>query len=40
VRHIDQVWIWHIASFHGDAEFGRYRDIADIDKAAPIKLDL
>ena len=21
---------WHIASFHGDVEFGRYRDIADM----------
>ena len=24
------VWKWHIASFRCDAEFGRYRDIADI----------
>src|SRR5450759_1999014 len=31
---------WHIASFRCAAEFGRYRGIADIDQAAPIKLDL
>jgi len=31
---------WRIASFRGDAEFGRYRGIADIDQAAPINLDL
>jgi putative ABC transport system substrate-binding protein len=31
---------WHIASFRCDAEFGRYRGKADIDQAAPIKLDL
>jgi len=31
---------WHIASFRCDAEFGRYRAIADIDQAAPINLDL
>ena len=32
--------LWHIASFRGAAEFGRYRGIADIDQAAPIKFDL
>jgi hypothetical protein len=32
--------LWHIASFRCDAEFGRYRGIADIDENAPIKLDL
>src|SRR5216684_3325657 len=31
--------LWHIASFRCAAEFGRYRGIADIDRAAPIKLD-
>jgi hypothetical protein len=31
---------WHIASFRGDAEFGRYRGIAAIDQAAPIKLEI
>jgi hypothetical protein len=31
---------WRIASFRGDAKFGRYRGIADIGQAAPIKLDL
>jgi hypothetical protein len=31
---------WHIASFRCAAEFGRNRGIADIDQAAPIKLDL
>jgi hypothetical protein len=31
---------WHIASYRCDAEFGRYRGIADIYQAAPIKLDL
>jgi hypothetical protein len=31
---------WHIASFRCAAEFGRYRRIADIDQASPIKLDL
>jgi hypothetical protein len=31
---------WHIASFRCDADFGRYRGIADIDQAAPINLDL
>ena len=30
---------WHIATFRCTAEFGRYRGIADIDQAAPIKLD-
>jgi hypothetical protein len=30
----------HIASFRGDAKFGRYRGIADIGQAAPIKFDL
>jgi hypothetical protein len=34
------VHTWHIASFRCAAEFGRYRGIADIDQAAPIKLDL
>jgi hypothetical protein len=29
-----------IASFPRDAEFGRYRRMADIDQAAPVKLDL
>jgi hypothetical protein len=32
--------LWHIASFRCDAEFGRYRAIADIDQTAPIKLNL
>jgi len=31
---------WHIASFRCDAEFSRYRAIADIDQTASIKLDL
>jgi len=31
---------WQIASFRCDADFGRYRGIADIDQAAPINLDL
>jgi hypothetical protein len=31
---------WHIASLRCAAGFNRYRDIADIDEAAPIKLDL
>jgi hypothetical protein len=31
---------WHIASFRGAAEFGRYRGLADIEQAAAIKLDL
>jgi hypothetical protein len=31
---------WPIASFRRAAEFGRYRSIADINQAAPIKLDL
>jgi hypothetical protein len=31
---------WHIASIRCAAEFGRSRGIADIDQAAPIKLDL
>jgi hypothetical protein len=30
---------WHIASFRCDAEFGRHEGKADIDQAAPIKLD-
>jgi hypothetical protein len=30
---------WHIASFRCGAEFGRYQGTADIDQAAPIKLD-
>lgn len=30
---------WHIASFGCDAEFDRLRSIADIDRAAPVKLD-
>src|SRR5260370_35623579 len=29
---------WHIASFRCAAEFDRYRGIADIGQAAPIKL--
>jgi hypothetical protein len=29
-----------IASFPRDAEFDRYRGMADIDQAAPVKLDL
>jgi hypothetical protein len=32
--------LWHIASFRCAAEFGRYWGIADVDQAAPIKLDL
>jgi hypothetical protein len=43
-RQSGDVWAnvgsWHIASFRCDAEFGRYRGKADIDQAAPIKLDL
>jgi len=35
-----EVCLWRIASFRCDAEFGRYRGIADIDQAAPINLDL
>jgi hypothetical protein len=31
---------WHIATFRCAAEFGRNRGIADIEQAAPIKLDL
>jgi hypothetical protein len=31
---------WHIASFRCEAEFVRYRGVADIDQATPIKLDL
>jgi hypothetical protein len=31
---------WPIATFRCAAEFGRYRGIADIEQAAPIKLDL
>jgi len=31
---------WHIASFRCAAEFDRYRGKADIDQAAPIRLDL
>jgi hypothetical protein len=34
------VAFWPIASFRCDAEFGRYRGTADIDHAAPIRLDL
>jgi hypothetical protein len=34
------VHTWHIASFRCDADFGRYRGIADIDQAASINLDL
>ena len=34
------VHTWHIASFRCAAEFGRYWGIADVDQAAPIKLDL
>jgi hypothetical protein len=36
-RHISTL---HIASFQREAEFDRYRGKADIDQAAPIKLDL
>src|SRR5437588_8319169 len=32
--------LWPIASFRCAVEFGRYRGIADIESAAPIKLDL
>jgi hypothetical protein len=32
--------LWHIASFRCDAEFGRYRGIADIEQAAPTIPDL
>ena len=39
-KQADHVAYWHIASFRYDAEIGRYRGIADIDQAAPIKLDL
>ena len=35
-----EVAFWHIASFRCDTGFGRYRGMADIDQAAPIKLDL
>jgi hypothetical protein len=31
---------WHIASSRCAAEICRYRGIAEIDQAAPIKLDL
>jgi len=31
---------WHIATFRCAAEFGRYRGIADIEQAVPIKFDL
>jgi hypothetical protein len=34
------VHTWPITSFRCAAEFGRYRDIADIEQAAAIKLDL
>src|SRR5580693_9201738 len=30
----------HIATFHCAAEFGRYRGMADIGRAAPVDLDL
>jgi hypothetical protein len=33
------VHFWPIASFRCDTEFGRDRGKADIDQAAPIKLD-
>jgi hypothetical protein len=36
----DNVAYWHIASFRCAAGFGRYRAIADIDQAAPIKIGL
>jgi hypothetical protein len=36
----DQFAYWHIASFRCAAEFGCYRGIADIDKAASIYLEL
>ena len=32
---IPNVHFWHIASVLCDAEFGRYRRMADIDQAAP-----
>ena len=35
----DQFRSWHIASFRCDAEFGRYRSMADIGQAAPINLN-
>src|SRR5580704_2211145 len=34
------VAVWRIAPFRCDAEFGRLRSIADIDRAAPVELDL
>jgi hypothetical protein len=34
-----KVGSWHIASFGCAAEFSRYRRMADIEQAAPIKLD-
>jgi hypothetical protein len=40
VQIVAHVSSWHIASFRCDADFGRYRGIADIDQAAPINLDL
>jgi hypothetical protein len=36
----EHVCSWPIATFRCTAEFGRYRGIADVDQAAPIKLDL
>jgi hypothetical protein len=36
----DDVAFWHIASFRCDAEFGRYRGIADLKQPAPLKLNL
>jgi hypothetical protein len=34
------VAFWHISSSRCAAEFSRYRDMPDIDQAAPVKLDL
>jgi hypothetical protein len=31
--------LWHIASFRCALKFDRYRDMADIDQAAPIRPD-
>jgi hypothetical protein len=38
--HAECFRFWHIASFRSVAEFGRPRSIADIDQAAPVKVDL
>jgi hypothetical protein len=31
---------WHVAAFRCGAEFGRYRGIADIEHAAPIRFGI